>query len=262
MRGAVSQLPIVGAAAVPAPGQPLALGRTFPVMEVFGPTIQGEGVLAGLPTYFVRLGGCDYRCSWCDSLHAVIPAEVRENAERLTHHQIIGRIKRLPPGPEWVTLSGGNPALLKLKPLVANLQGQGYRVSVETQGSRWRPWLADVNCLTISPKPPSSGMSDKVAADLDAFMWQASLARPRRTTDALKIVVFDDTDLDFAADVFARFPTWPRFVSCGTVVDEPLTDLTDRYRWLCERVSCDERFRQARTYPQLHVIAWGHVKGV
>ena len=43
------------------------------VSEIFGPTIQGEGVLIGLPTVFVRTGGCDYRCSWCDSLHAVDP---------------------------------------------------------------------------------------------------------------------------------------------------------------------------------------------
>src|SRR6056297_3563779 len=41
------------------------------VSEIFGPTIQGEGALIGVPTVFVRLGGCDYRCSWCDSLHAV-----------------------------------------------------------------------------------------------------------------------------------------------------------------------------------------------
>lgn len=39
--------------------------RTFPVIECFGPTIQGEGALAGLPTLFVRFGGCDFRCSWC-----------------------------------------------------------------------------------------------------------------------------------------------------------------------------------------------------
>ena len=55
----------------------------FPVVEVFGPTIQGEGELAGVPTAFVRFGGCDYRCTWCDSLHAVLPEDVRE-APRMT----------------------------------------------------------------------------------------------------------------------------------------------------------------------------------
>ncbi|TIU92326.1 MAG: 7-carboxy-7-deazaguanine synthase QueE, partial [Mesorhizobium sp.] len=48
-----------------------ALQPGIRVSEIFGPTIQGEGMLIGLPTVFVRTGGCDYRCSWCDSLHAV-----------------------------------------------------------------------------------------------------------------------------------------------------------------------------------------------
>ena len=44
---------------------------TLRIAEIFGPTIQGEGALIGEPTVFVRAGGCDYRCSWCDSMHAV-----------------------------------------------------------------------------------------------------------------------------------------------------------------------------------------------
>ena len=44
------------------------------VSEIFGPTVQGEGALIGKPTVFVRTGGCDFRCSWCDTLHAVLPA--------------------------------------------------------------------------------------------------------------------------------------------------------------------------------------------
>ena len=43
------------------------------ISEIFGPTIQGEGPLIGIPTIFVRTGSCDYRCSWCDSLYAVLP---------------------------------------------------------------------------------------------------------------------------------------------------------------------------------------------
>jgi 7-carboxy-7-deazaguanine synthase len=249
------------AAMTVAPEKP-KLMPTFPVMEVFGPTVQGEGALAGTPTYFVRLGGCDYRCIWCDSMHAVLPEEVRAHAEKLTLHEIIGRIRQLEAGPEWVTLSGGNPALLKLGPLVAGFQGMGIRVAVETQGSRWRDWLGFVNCLTISPKPPSSGMADLVAKDLDGFMYAASAARGQRQRDALKVVVFDDADLEFAADVFHRFPSWPRYLSCGTDVGEPITTLTERYRWLLGRVAHDKRFAQARAFPQLHVVAWGHVKGV
>ena len=106
----------------------------LPVVEVFGPTIQGEGELAGVPTAFVRFGGCDYRCSWCDSLFAVLPEDVRR-APRMTPAEVAAALAALEGSPEWVTLSGGNPALLELGELVALLHASGRRVTVETQGS-------------------------------------------------------------------------------------------------------------------------------
>jgi len=146
----------------------------FPVVEVFGPTIQGEGELAGMPTAFVRFGGCDYRCSWCDSLHAVLPEHVR-GAHRMTPAQIAAALEALPGRPDWVTLSGGNPALLELGDLVALLHAAGRRVAVETQGSVWRDWLGDVDLLTISPKPPSSGMATAAnEAETRAFLQHVS----------------------------------------------------------------------------------------
>ena len=48
------------------------------VSEIFGPTVQGEGPLIGKPTVFVRTGGCDYRCNWCDTLYAVLPKHSKE----------------------------------------------------------------------------------------------------------------------------------------------------------------------------------------
>src|SRR3954449_7996150 len=83
--------------------------RTFPVIEIFGPTIQGEGAEAGLPTHFVRLGGCDYRCAWCDTMYAVDPATVRAASERLAAAEVVERLRGLDGHPEWVTISGGNP---------------------------------------------------------------------------------------------------------------------------------------------------------
>ena len=54
-------------------------GQDLPVVEIFGPTIQGEGAEAGIPTHFVRVGGCDFRCSWCDTMYAVDPEIVRDD---------------------------------------------------------------------------------------------------------------------------------------------------------------------------------------
>lgn len=235
----------------------------FPVVEVFGPTVQGEGALAGVPTAFVRFGGCDYRCAWCDSLHAVLPGAVRE-APRLTGDEVVEALDRI--GAAWVTLSGGNPALLDLGELVAALQARGRRVAVETQGSVWRDWLGEVDLLTISPKPPSSEMSSpEHDAETAAFLARAETAAPLMV---LKIVVFDETDYRWARDFHERWPALPFHLSCGTSppragesLAETLSLLGERYRWLCERAAGDPAMIDATILPQLHVIAWGHEKG-
>ncbi len=238
--------------------------KTFPVVEIFGPTIQGEGAEAGLPCHFVRLGGCDFRCSWCDTMYAVEPSEVRRNSESLTSEEIASRVKGLKEGPDWVVLSGGNPALHDLGNLVGSLHEMGRKVAVETQGSVWRPWLADVDRLTISPKPPSSNMATEAhRVQLDRFMSQAKAA-PKESL-AMKIVCFDEEDLLWAKGIASSWPEIDLFLSAGTPVPSP-TDLRSavaaRFRWLCEKVAEDPELAQARVLPQLHVIAWADTRGV
>jgi 7-carboxy-7-deazaguanine synthase len=239
--------------------------RTFPVIEVFGPTIQGEGAEAGRPCYFIRLGGCDFRCSWCDTMYAVDPVEVRANAERLTGSEISSRVEGLDGRAEWVVISGGNPALHNLGPLVERLQAAELKVAVETQGSVWKSWLAGVDRLTVSPKPPSSGMdSDAHRAQLERFM-AAALAGPSAGRTALKIVCFDEADLRWAKTIAARWPQPELHLSAGTPIPSP-PDLSaavgKSFRWLCEHVARDADLARARVLPQLHVIAWGEERGV
>lgn len=80
----------------------------FPISEIYGPVAQGEGVLMGRPTIFVRFGGCDFRCSWCDSLYAVLP-EYARTWERKTVGEIVDSILLLIPNGArgHVTYSGG-----------------------------------------------------------------------------------------------------------------------------------------------------------
>lgn len=255
-------------------------GQLFPVIEVFGPTIQGEGALAGLPTLFVRFGGCDYRCSWCDSMYAVDPTEVRENAVKMPADSIVAALLALissgPPNGLWVTLSGGNPALMNFDrapekfDFIAGLQRHGFRVSVETQGSRWRDWLAEVDHLTISPKPPSSGMATRQhALQTERFLIRAEEMPYEKRS--VKIVVFNDDDYDWArAFIMAQQNIGPMqtFLSVGTdqehVMDEHRTfaGISDRYGWLCDKVAADPAFRNTRVLPQLHVLAFGTGRGV
>ena len=114
------------------------------ISEIFGPTIQGEGALIGQPTVFVRTGGCDYRCVWCDSLHAV-DSRFRADWRAMTTPEVLDRVRALSGGtPLMVSLSGGNPAIQPLGPLIRQGQAEGYRFALETQGSVSRDWFAHI----------------------------------------------------------------------------------------------------------------------
>jgi 7-carboxy-7-deazaguanine synthase len=236
----------------------------WPVVELFGPTLQGEGPQQGRPAYFVRFGGCDFRCSWCDSMHAVDPAQVRAEARRLDADDIVGELAGLPTGPNLVVLSGGNPALHDLGDLVAALHAAGQEVAVETQGSRWRSWLADVECLVVSPKGPSSGMDTAAARTaLERFLVSA---RETGAPAVLKVVIFNEADLAYAGTLAAQHDDLDLYLSVGTDLgladDATIEHLLARLRWLSEAVAGDAALQRARVGAQQHVLTWGTRKGV
>src|SRR5262249_38484271 len=229
------------------------------ISEIFGPTVQGEGALIGRPTVFVRTGGCDYRCRWCDTLYAVLP-EHRAEWLPMTPADILTRVEQLTAGkPILVTLSGGNPAIQPLGALIALGKERRHRFALETQGSIASDWFSDLEWLVLSPKPPSSGMTTDWNA-LDACL-AAAAGKP---STILKIVVFDEADYDYARGVAARYPSLPIFLSVGNhtphePVDQP--GLLARFRWLVDKVARDRWF-EATVLPQLHVLVWGNERGV
>ena len=235
--------------------------RTIRVSEIFGPTIQGEGALIGEPTVFVRSGGCDYRCSWCDTLHAV-DSEYRHEWLPMTPDAIFARVRELSNDrPLTVSLSGGNPAIQPFGPLIAMGREAGYRFALETQGSIAQDWFRDLSTLVLSPKPPSSGMLTDWAA-FDSCLRAASEG-PRVV---LKIVVFDEADYAYARDASARYPALPVVLQPGNPVSGEAREvdfdaLMGAMRALVERVVADGWFA-ARVLPQLHVLLWGNRKGV
>ena len=231
------------------------------ISEIFGPTIQGEGPTIGRPTVFVRTGGCDSRCVWCDSAFAVDP-KYRDSWRSLTAEEILTEVERLAPGvPLTISLSGGNPALQPLEPLIDLGHGRGYSFFAETQGTVARPWFAKLENLILSPKPPSSG------EEVDWKQFAACLAmagtRPRA---ALKIVIFDDEDFQWARSAAARHPGLPLYLQPGnpnysvgaTVSPE---EIASRLRWLV-RKTLSERWYEATVLPQMHVLLWGNQRGV
>ncbi|MBY3600070.1 7-carboxy-7-deazaguanine synthase QueE [Rhizobium bangladeshense] len=239
--------------------------ETIRISEIFGPTIQGEGALIGLPTVFVRTGGCDYRCSWCDSLHAVDSA-FRDQWAPMSVEAIWQEVTRLSGSrPLTVSLSGGNPAIQPLGPLIELGHSQGYRFALETQGSVSRNWFRDLDTLVLSPKPPSSGMQTDWG-EIDCCL-RLSAGGPEI---ALKIVVFDDADYAFAREVGQRYPYIPLYLQPGNHTPPPPDDddarididgVMDRMHWLVKKVTADRWF-EPRVLPQLHVLLWGNKRGV
>ncbi|HZH63942.1 MAG TPA: 7-carboxy-7-deazaguanine synthase QueE [Flavisolibacter sp.] len=144
----------------------------LPVMEHFY-TLQGEGVHTGRAAYFVRLGGCDVGCVWCD---------VKDSWDAGKHplrkiEDIVALIKETPS--QIVVITGGEPLMHDLSPLTNALHEAGLRTHIETSGSS--PLSGELDWITLSPK--------KFKAPLPEVLPKA---------DELKIVVFNKTDFAWA----------------------------------------------------------------
>lgn len=239
--------------------------KRIPVMEVFGPTVQGEGMVIGRKTMFVRTAGCDYSCSWCDSAFTW-DGSAKADIRMLTANEIIEQLLEIGGKAfEHVTISGGNPALLpQLGEFIEELHKRGISVALETQGSRWQDWFWLIDELTLSPKPPSSGMETDwtVLDDIVAKLGD------RATRFSLKTVVFDEGDLVYATRVHQRYPKVPFYLQAGNgnlQETEPrlmLTYLVERYEWLIGQVMPNPALNRVHVLPQLHTWVWGNKKGV
>lgn len=258
--------------------------QKMPIMEIFGPTIQGEGMVIGRKTMFIRTGGCDYHCSWCDS---AFTWNGEEKATMMTAQEVWDALEKLDEDPstntapgvlrnfDHVTISGGNPALIRgaMEEFIDLCHSKGIKVGLETQGSRWQDWFYDIDDLTISPKPPSSGMIpdmgklDEIISRLANFnVLDPVTMEPMSSNFTLKVVVFDDADFEFAKRVHRRYPKVPFFVSVGNEDAREAGDISGRLLtkldWLWNKVLQDPEMNDVRPLPQLHTLVWANKRGV
>lgn len=250
-------------------------GKKMPIMEIFGPTIQGEGMVIGRKTMFVRTGGCDYSCSWCDS---AFTWNGEQKAIMMTAQEVFNKLTEIGAGPaaannpvlnfNHVTITGGNPALIKdaMAEFIDICHKNGIEVGLETQGSRWQDWFAEIDDLTISPKPPSSGMVTdfEVLDNILARLQQVGV------NFSLKVVIFDEVDFQYAKDVYRRYhregvrETF--YVSVGNedaleegdISGRLLKKLADLWQLVLQDPECNDW----RPLPQLHTLVWANKRGV
>ena len=178
----------------------------------------------------------------------------------MSEEEIMTEVKQLSGNkPLTISLSGGNPATQDCSKLVKIGQEYGYRFAIETQGSIAQDWFKDLDILTLSPKPPSSGMKTNWD-DFDLCIEKAGT----KPDIALKIVVFDDADYTYAKKASNKYPDLPIYLQPGNHQIDGNADiqgLNERLKWLADKVTKDQWY-EACVLPQLHVLIWGNERGV
>lgn len=249
--------------------------KEIPIVEVFGPTIQGEGALAGVRTSFIRFGLCDYRCTMCDSMHAVDPLRVKATATRVPADKLadyyFDQLGRVAQDCWWVTLSGGNPCMHDLSALVETLNANGVSCAVETQGTLCPDWLHICENITVSPKGPGMGE----VFEEDKFLHFVQTFRRHRGFN-VKVVVFSMADIEFARHIneimcdnqladrmyLSLGNPYPPGMEEGRGDNLIKLELLDSYRSLCEDLLQIPDMANVRFLPQLHVLTWANKQGV
>ncbi len=207
------------------------------INEIFY-SLQGEGILIGVPTTFVRTTGCNLRCSWCDTKYAY------EEGKEMSIEEIVSKVKDFPA--IHISITGGEPLIHKdtIK-LIQRLNDEGYEICIETNGSKSIEELPCLDSLMISLdiKCPSSGMHEEMEFS------NLELLSPN---DQLKFIIDDENDYKYAKNIIAKYNP------ICSIIMMPVggKDLKNLAEWVLK-----DRLK-VRVLPQLHKLIWGEKRGI
>jgi 7-carboxy-7-deazaguanine synthase len=219
-------------------------------------SLQGESTHAGLPCVFVRLTGCNLRCSWCDSEYTF------HGGRKMTSREVQDEVKRLSPNGGLVEITGGEPMLQErdLIPLMQQLLNTGYQVLLETSGERPLQHVPSEVIKIVDVKCPDSGAANTFNPE------NLGTLTPR---DEVKFVLSSRADYEFAREFTSQHNLAkrvnavlfsPAFRKDATGSRDSSHCLLDP-RQLAEWMLADEI--PARLGLQLHKFIWDPaVKGV
>jgi 7-carboxy-7-deazaguanine synthase len=229
--------------------------RDIPIAESFT-SIQGEGKLTGVPSWFVRTSGCNLRCAWCDTPYASWRPEGRSRAiEDLVHEAAASGVRH-------AVVTGGEPMMFpQVVPLTEALAARGMHITIETAGTVFRPVRADL--MSISPKlansTPAADAAGPWAARHDAARINLSAlqalldAYPERQ---LKFVVTGPLDVPEIERLLAGLRGWqdPDILLMPEGVTSPTPEAS--------RLVLDECRRHNWRYcHRLHIELFGNTRG-
>ena len=211
------------------------------ITEIFH-SLQGETTLTGVPFAFIRLTGCNLRCTYCDSTYSF------KGGSKKSIEEILAIIE--PYQVEHVLLTGGEPLLQRQSPeLVRRLKEKGYQVSIETHGEVSIEKVAKDARIILDVKTPSSGMSR------GGFKKNLPLLKP---TDEVKFVIASQDDYAWAKQVLAENTFIPKtilFSPAQVALNQPGKFSGITATWLAEKILADRL--KVRLQIQLHKLLWG-----
>ena len=209
------------------------------VNEIFK-SLQGESSYMGLPCVFVRLTGCNLRCSWCDTQYAY------DKGAEYTNEELIAIIEKF--NVKLVEFTGGEPLLQKdeLIPIMKHLLSKDYTILLETNGSISLKGIPDKVIKIVDVKLDSSGEKDSFLAD------NFSLIEKK---DEIKFVLSDFFDYNEMKDIIKKnHLEEDRSILVSRVFGSEITD-----EQIAEKLLMDGL--DVRYQVQLHKLIWGNKKG-
>jgi 7-carboxy-7-deazaguanine synthase len=226
------------------------------IAEIFH-SIQGEGLLAGVPSIFIRTSGCNLRCHWCDTPYA----SWKPDGPEMSVEEILKKLT------EWncdhVVLTGGEPMIAPDLPELATvLKTQKKHITIETAGTIL-PNVISCDLASLSPKlsnsTPSTERDPAWAKKHEATRLQPEVISEwiRRYPFQLKFVVSSENDLAEIKDLLSRLPPVPLHQILLMPEGIDVKTLATRSPWLVE-ICKREGFRFC---PRLQIELFGHIRG-
>ncbi len=225
------------------------------VAEIFY-SVQGEGILTGVPSAFVRTSGCNLRCDWCDSPYTSWYPE----GETLSVAAVLDRLTAWPT--RHVVVTGGEPLLAPdLGDLCAELRTRGYHITLETAATLFKPVACDLASLSpkLSNSTPHEREGGRWALRHDATRWRPDVVRAFMTQGEYQLKFVLDKPAD-VAEVLALLQVLPGVDrSRVLLMPQGITreELSQRGPWLAE-VCKEHGFRLC---PRLHIDLYGNRRG-
>ncbi len=229
---------------------------TLPVVEIFS-SIQGEGTLIGMPMIFIRLWGCNMKCTWCDTRYSWAPEyHGKTPLQHYTPQQLATFLLTRYSTSQWFNFTGGEPTIhwKRLFFVVKSLKNAGKYTCIQTNGKSFPPGLDILDKICMDIKCPASGEES-----------QLELLKKLRPQDDVKFVIANEDDWNYMTSVLEKHATEANIILQPVLWEtEKLSSYYERIRWMVQQLKHSPillKKKRIRVLPQFHQLLWRNMPG-